>query len=618
MLKHATGWMMTTGFLFIFIFFLAEVTAEVEEVQSLSSALEQHINIEDVTLSSNSAMYDRNGELISDIYRDENRIYLTYEEIPSLIVQAFIATEDQRFFEHNGYDSIAIARAIVSNARQQGIEEGASTVTQQLARNLFLSHDQTYNRKMSEILYARELEKRYTKEEIIELYLNTVYFHNGVYGIEAASTFYFSKPSRELSLAEVAFLSAVPNNPTHYDPLTRSEQTKLRQEWILQKMLEAGYISTEQYEDALAEEIKLQVRQRVDRYPDYVTYIHHELTRLISASDGYEQRLRQAASEEAQEQIRFELEEKVQEVLEQGVRIETALDPLKQEQAVQTVQQELPRSDIESAVVMIDHTKHEIVALTGGKDYKKFNFHRAFQSFRQPGSAIKPLLVYAPYLNEYDIPLQSTINANDVCRGDYCPRNFGGGQYGMVSLETAFKHSFNTPAIRIMDRVGVETAFSYLEQLPFTKIAPEDYRLPAALGGFTYGVSPLELTSAYTTFATGGAFTPSYGIRQVTNKEGKVLYSWEQTETQLWRESTNEQMRRLLAAVLESGTGQRARIEGGYAGGKTGTTNDFYDLWFVGLTDTYTTGVWVGKDTPADLSAIYREAPHLHIWRKLQ
>lgn len=618
MLKLSTGWLLTLCFLILFSFLLVEVTAEVQDVQSLSDVLSNKVELTDISLPSNSTMYDRNGSLIADLYQAENRIYLEYEEIPQMIIDAFIATEDQRFYEHNGYDSIAIARAILANARQGRIEEGASTMTQQLARNLFLSHEQSYNRKMSEILYAHELEKKYTKQEIIELYINTIYFHNGVYGIEAAASYYFNKTSSELTLAEVAFLSAIPNNPSHYNPINHSDRTKLRQEWILQKMLEASFITKEQHEQALAEDIVLNVRQRTDKYPDYVTYIYQELTELVAVSDGYNAELGQASTEERKNEIQQNLQTHVQELLAQGVRIETALDPNLQNRAIKTIEQQLPQADVQSSVVMIDHEKAEIVAITGGKNYNKFDFHRGYQTFRQPGSSIKPLLVYAPYFEEYGVPIQSTINANHVCKGDYCPKNYGGGQYGTVNLETAFKHSYNTPAVRILDRVGVETAFSYLEKFSFSKVGPDDYHLPAALGGFAYGMSPLELTRAYTTFAHNGSYTPSYGIRQVTDQEGNLLYSWEKAEVNVWSPATNDKMRQLLSEVLQSGTGQRAQVNNAYSGGKTGTTNNEHDLWFVGLTDKYTTGVWVGKDTPAPLSSISSQTPHLLIWRNLQ
>ncbi|MFC0470555.1 transglycosylase domain-containing protein [Halalkalibacter kiskunsagensis] len=617
MLRLSTGWIFILIIFIAFSFLLFNVTAEVQEVKTISDVLNERANLEEIVISKNSLIYDRNGDVVSEVFRDANRIYLPYEEIPSVIIDAFIATEDQRFFEHKGYDAIGIGRALLQNARQDGIEEGGSTLTQQLARNLFLTHDQTYNRKVSELLYAHELEKNYTKEEIIELYINTIYFNNGLYGIEAASRYYFNKPSERLTIAEAAFLSAVPNNPSHYDPINNSEQTKLRQEWILTKMFEASYVTEEQFEEALEEPIVLNVKQKTDLYPDYVTYIHQEFKELVAEAEGYKEKMLQATSDAERTSIEQALQERVRQLLASGIHIETSLDPFLQNLAVKAIHRQVPDSDVQASAVMIDHNNNEIVAITGGKNHKKFDFHRGFQNPRQPGSAIKPLLVYAPYLDTFNVSTQSSINADNVCFGEYCPRNYGGSQYGMVSLTTALKHSYNTPAVSMLDQVGVDTAFQYVEKFGFSSLDQRDYRLPSALGGLTYGVTPLELTSAYTTFANDGTYHPSYGIRSVTDQDGTILYSWELNSVDVWSKETNDKMRSLLSEVLKSGTARRAQVPASYSGGKTGTTNNYYDLWFVGLTDEYTTGVWVGKDKQASIEHLNDKAPHLLIWQEL-
>ncbi|WP_026105162.1 transglycosylase domain-containing protein [Halalkalibacterium ligniniphilum] len=616
-MRASTGWLLTIlcfiGVSFLFI----EVVAEVQQVQTFSEVVDEHVNLDTITLSTNSQILAGNGELISEVYRDQNRIYLPYDKIPAHIINAFIATEDRRFFEHQGYDATSIVRALMTNLRSESIEQGGSTVTQQLVRNVFLSHEQTYQRKISELLYAYELEKHYTKEEIIELYINSIYFQHGVYGFEAASIYYFNRPSNELSLAEIAFLSAIPNNPTHYDPLRNKESTKLRQEWILEKMLEVDAISQEEYFAALEEPITLNIHERVDRFPDYVTYVHEEFKQLVAASEGFNTRLAEASTEDAKEEINASLNERVNELLQSGITIQTALDPAMQLRTRDSVTRRLPQADIQGAAVVIDHTTNEVIAITAGKNYSKFDFHRGFQSYRQPGSAIKPLLVYGPYFEEKEIPIHSTINADNFCSGNYCPKNFGGAQYGNVSLETAFKHSLNTPAVRILERVGVETAFKYLESFHFQRLTEKDYGLYAALGGFTYGMTPLELTSAYTTFGNNGVYQKPFAIREVTDRNGEVLYKWEVTPATIWSQETNDKMRTLLASVVQSGTGTKANVNSSYVGGKTGTTNDYLDLWFVGLTEQYTAGVWVGKDKPANLQSIYSQTPSQLIWRDI-
>ncbi|WP_216830768.1 transglycosylase domain-containing protein [Alkalihalobacterium elongatum] len=615
-MRIGTGLFLTAVLLVIFSFMTINTVNEMSNIQSIQSVLDEHIKIKEVQLSTNSYMYDRHGNLISEVYQAVNRIYLPFEDIPQTVINAFIATEDRRFLEHRGYDPASIVRAFITNYKNNSIEEGASTITQQLVRNLFLSHDQTYDRKLSELLYAYKLEQLYTKEKIIELYINTIFFHNGVYGFEAASHYYFSKPSNELTLAEISFLCAIPNNPSHYNPVKNSQNTKLRQQWILEKMLEAEAIGQKEYEKAIDEPIQLALSKKVDLYPDYVTYIHYELTQLIAYKEGYKQQLENATSE-SKRAVQQKLDERVQKMYEKGIRIETALDPDLQRKSIEATERNLPNNDIQSSAVIIHHPTKEIVAITGGRNYKKFDFHRGYQAFRQPGSTIKPLLVYAPYIAEHSVSNQSSVNADNFCKKDYCPKNFGGAQYGIVSLETAFKHSYNTPAVRILDRTGVDTSFRYLDKFSFSRLIPNDYRLSAALGGFTNGMSPLELTKAYTTFANDGIYQSSYGIRRVTDLKGNVLYEWNETPQHLWNSSVNQQMKVLLNKVVTEGTGKRANQPSTYIGGKTGTTNSFHDIWFVGIKDDYTAGVWVGKDQPSSLQSIYSRGPHIVIWRDI-
>ena len=617
MLRVSTGVFLTVLLFLFFGFILIKTTDEYHNIQTIHEVLDEHVNLEEIVLPTNSYIFDANGQLISEIYNEQNRVFLAYADIPEHVKNAFLATEDRRFFDHKGFDAHSIMRALVANIKSHSIEQGASTITQQLVRNVFLNHEQTYNRKLSELLYAYKLEEMYSKEDIIELYINTIFFQNGIYGIEAASRFYFNKTSAELSLAEVAYLCAIPNNPSHYNPLKYPENTKERQKWMLEKMLEVKDISEEEYSTAINAPIKLNITKRVDRYPDYVTYIHHELKQLVAEQEGFLQRLQLAPSDSEKEAVHQELGQRVEQILSEGIRIETNLLPELQNKAIEAVTKNVPYQDVQSAAVVIHHPTNKIVAITGGKGYKKFEFHRGFQSFRQPGSAIKPLIAYAPYINEYKVPTKSTVNANHYCKNGYCPKNYGGGQYGTVTLETAFKHSFNTPAVRILEQVGVDTAFSYLEKLQFSKLVKEDYRLPAALGGFTYGMSVLELTNAYTTFSHDGQFIKAHGINKVTNLKGELLYEWPYRETEVWSADTNDKMRTLLHKVMTEGTARAANMSSQYIGGKTGTTSDIHDLWFVGIRNEYTIGVWVGKDTPVNLQSIEGVRPQLKVWQDI-
>ena len=266
--------------------------------------------------------------------------------------------------------------------------------------------------------------------------------------------------------------------------------------------------------------------------------------------------------------------------------------------------------------MVIQHHTHELVSLIGGKNYKKNSFNRAYQSYRQPGSAIKPLLVYAPYIEETGASITSQVSGANYCKNGYCPENYGGASYGMVSLKRAFARSYNTPAIRLLEATGIKTSFNYLQTFQFKKVIKQDQQLAAAIGGFTYGMSPLELTRAFTSF-NDGSYQPARAITKITDRQGKTLYKWKDKSKQVWSESTVTKMRQLLHEVTVSGTAKGAYFPTGYIGGKTGTTNDYKDLWFVGLTDDYTTGVWMGKDTPASIEYLSKGSPQVKIWRNI-
>ncbi|MDQ0299912.1 penicillin-binding protein 1A [Salibacterium salarium] len=615
-MRIAAGYFFIIGFLTLFSFFLLGALQEGEDIKSVEAVLETETEIDTVTMPKNSYIYDKNGRVISEVTSQQNRRYVEYKDIPQLVKDAFLSTEDQQFFEHKGVDMSAVGRALIVNAKANSIEEGASTLTQQVVRNLYLSHEQSYNRKLSEVLYSYQLEQDYSKREILEFYVNTIYFNNGIYGFETASQSYFNKPSKELSLAEVAFLASIPANPEHYDPLTKKENTKLRQEWVLTKMQETGAISEERKADAMDEPIHITFSKKTDLYPSYTFYIEHELKQLIAAEEGYKNQLENAGDDE-KEEIEQKLNDRVDELWKSGIHIETSLHPEIQESVTSAVNEELDGSNVQGAAVVIDHATNRIVAMNGGKQYQKYDFQRAFQAYRQPGSAIKPLLVYGPYFEETEASTSDMVSSDPFCRNDYCPSNAGGDFYGNVTMETAFAQSYNTSALRLFDHTGIKTSFSYLEKFRFSKLQSDDYHYAAALGGFSHGVSPLELTDSYTVFSNHGEYTPSRGIKSVTDEEGNVLYEWEDSSQQLWKEETNQKLRQLMRSVLTEGTAGFADIKGEEWRGKTGTTNKYHDLWFVGYGDRYTAGVWVGEDNPASLEPISSRLPHLSLWKQI-
>lgn len=617
LLRTFTGYLIIAVLLPVFISVVFMTATELKQVQGFHDVLEEKMEISDISLPQTSLIKASNGTIISEIYRPVNRINLDSRDIPAFLKELFILSEDQHFYDHLGFDLPSMGRAFAINMKANDIEQGASTITQQLARNIFLTTEKTYNRKLSELLYAYEIERKYTKEEILELYVNAIYFQNGAYGIEAASRLYFQKQTNELSKAQLAFLASIPNNPSLYDPFVHFDQTKKRQERLIDQLSQQHFISLEEAEKIKSEPILIKTeKERIDLFPDYVTYVEVELKELIAQQEGFTEKLA-SADKQGKERIEAALSKRVEEVIASGIIIETALDMTIQERAKKAVERRLPYDDIEGAAAVINHENHQLIALIGGKNYKKYEFNRGFQAYRQPGSAIKPLLVYAPYLERTNASLTKTISAAPFCKNGYCPQNYGGARYGMVTLERAFINSYNTPAVRLLDSVGIENAFMDLANFNFAKVSKSDHALPAAIGGFSSGMTPLELTSAYTVFANSGTYQPTRAIRKVTDLKGKVLYSWNDNSVQVWSENTTDKIRQLMKKTVQSGTAQKAYLSNGYAGGKTGTTNDFKDYWYIGLTDQYTAGVWVGKDLPESIEYIQFSAPQQLIWKDI-
>ncbi len=614
-MRKFIGYLLIISVVPIFMMLIFLAYQEWTKAEGLHKVLDDKISRDSIHLEQTSYMVDKNGELISEISLNKKRINLRNNEIPSFLKDIFIATEDRQFYQHAGIDAAAISRALLINSSSSSIEQGASTITQQLARNVYLTQEKTYNRKITELLYAYQMERILSKQEILDLYINAIYFNNGVYGIEAASQYYFSQPATKLSKAELAFLAAIPNNPEKYNPLKHFEATKTRQERILKQMVQENKLTKKEYEQLVQEKIILKIRSSIDLFPDYVTYVHKELKELVATNEGLTSKLK-SNNQTTREKAEQQLNNKVTKLLNSGVTIHTALNPQLQAAAKRALNNGIASANTEGATVVIQHHTHKLVSLIGGKDYKKNSFNRAYQSYRQPGSAIKPLLVYAPYIEETGASITSQVSGANYCKNGYCPQNYGGSSYGMVSLKRAFARSYNTPAVRLLEATGIKTSFKYLQTFQFNKVIEQDQQLAAAIGGFTYGMSPLELTRAFTSF-NDGRYQPARAITKITNRQGNTLYKWKDTPKQVWSPSTVTKMRQLLHEVTVSGTAKRAYFPTGYIGGKTGTTNDYKDLWFVGLTNHYTTGVWIGKDTPANIEYLSSGSPQVQIWRNI-
>ena len=548
------------GFLFIFscipfIWFTSQKTWQQFAVaKEHSEQINETINIPKTTIQLPVTLVDKDNNVFSEEYV-EWRQPTKLEDLPEIALQLFVLSEDQQFYHHIGFDVSAIARAFVTNSSEQSIQQGGSTITQQLVRMRYLSQEKTYERKLMELFYAYKLEQAYSKEAILEMYINEAYFANQVYGLGGASTYYFQKPLNELTVAEIAFLCAIPNNPTLYNPLKNFDATKERQERLLDILVREDIISSQDATTYKQQPISLQLKNKIQQYPSYTTYILQELKWLVATQEGFDVRIENATTETEASAIRQQLDTRIDELLQAGLTIYTALDPEKQLSDEAQIDDLLTIPDLQASTTVIDNATREIVSIYAGKGYEKFGFHRAYQGFRQPGSAFKPLVVYAPLFEYTTYTPDSSISGGEYCVDDFCPKNYGDIVYGNLSIRKALRYSVNTSALQLMHEVGLQSAFSYIDRFHFQAITERDKSYAAALGGLTYGVTTLELADAYTSFIDG-TYQRAHGIRKVTNPNGKLLYTWDNTYETIWSEKTVNYMRSMLQDVVQNGTGQ--------------------------------------------------------------
>ncbi|TQR09847.1 transglycosylase domain-containing protein [Psychrobacillus soli] len=602
---------------FPFIWFLYSfIHTEILVASSYKDNLATSIQLSSPPISSPIVLLDEDGQVFTEDYI-EWRDPLPLEYIPLFVQELFIQSEDVEFYQHIGFNFSAIFRAVFANAIANSKEQGASTITQQLVRLRYLTTEKTYERKVTELLYAYEMEKQSTKEEILSNYLNEIYFGNQVYGIGAAATYYFSRPLNELTEAELAFISAIPNNPTRYDPLVNFDAVKKRQELLIDVLVKNEKIAATDGEILKAAPIVLHTKTKTQLYPAYSTYVVEELKNLIALKEGFTEKIAHAQNEQHKQHFEKGLQTRVNEIGTQGITIYTALDPVKQQKDEKYVNDLLRRTaDLQAATAVINNETREIISLYGGKNYKKFDFHRAFQAVRQPGSAFKPLLVYAPLFETTSLTPRNMIHAGKLCIGTYCPQNYGGAIYGNVTIQQAFRSSYNTPAVRLLQTTGIETAFDKLAPFQFNHIVDEDHSYAAALGGLTKGVTPLEMADAYTSFING-MYKPAHAIRKVVDKNGDILYEWNEEKQEVWSPKTVQTMRNLLQDVVTNGTGKGISVQSSYVGAKTGTTNDYVDYWIAGLSYTYTSTVWIGYDMPKNMKPIESKKIHHSIFNQI-
>lgn len=545
-----------------------------------------------------SQVFDSHGRLITTLHSDQNRLPIDINKVPQNLQNAFIAAEDNRFYEHIGIDPIGIFRAIFANLTNRGIAQGGSTITQQLAKNAFLSQEQTLKRKIQEAMLALEIEHKYSKKEILEMYMNQIYFGQGAYGIQTAAKTYFNKDVNELTLTQCAMLAGLPKSPNYYSPFNNLNEAKKRKNVVLDQMVKYGYVSAAEAEDAKNQDLglsKSHQSKEADEYASFIDYVSQQVAKKYGDNALYKE----------------------------GLKIYTTMDVDKQHAAVRAMRN-LPNNytdengltQPQAAIVSIDPKTGHILAMVGGRGQDSFN--RASMAVRQPGSAFKPF-VYLTAL-QHDMTPDTTMNDQPVTYGGWSPKNAGGSYSGTMTLSDALAHSVNTIAVQLADQVGTKNIIANAKKMGITTLDAKDDNLAMALGGLTKGVTPLEMASAYGTFANKGVHVKPTAIVKILDRNGNVLedastLEKEETKTRVMSEREAYEMTTMLEGVIDHGTGTAAAI-GRPAAGKTGTTDDNKDAWFVGYTPDIVTAVWIGDDTGShSLGEIYGGTIPAEIWK---
>lgn len=569
-MRITTGYLVLLGLTMMLLFSLFSIKDELKTARTLFFWADEQTTRHPLTSYQPITVTYENKrvELYDGLRRDD----LTPRTLPKKVEQAFVAIEDQRFYQHDGYDITGILRAFTKN-QSDSKSQGGSTITQQLARMTYLTNEKTYTRKIKELLIAVSLEQKYSKKELMTAYVNQAYFANNIYGIELAAKSYFNKPARELSWSEISFLTAIPNNPSLYDPLRFPENTKKRQQRIVQALIRDRVLT----KDFAISRVSPRSYKPSVPYPDYIDATVQAAVRMTAQKKGWSEK-------HAAEYLH-----------QQGAVISTYLDSTEQRRAKEALRN-LP-NPIEGAYVGIDGQTHGVTALVGYKSNLTGQFNRAVQSYRQPGSAIKPLLVYGPYLEKTKARLSSTLDGSPVCIDGYCPSNSGNRILGQVTIADAIAYSYNTPAIRAF-AVSFREGLKSIRPFQFSQWTREDDAFTSALGGLQYGISPYELTNAYSVFVNDGIYRPASMIKSITLKNGMVERPQEK-EQRIWSSQTNRELRAGLKNVMTYGTGRKGYDSSArYIGGKTGTTNDNKDMWFVGIKNQHIGGIWLGADRP--------------------
>lgn len=529
-----------------------------------------------------SQIFDIKGRLITTVHAEENRLPVPISQVPKNLQNAFVAAEDARFYEHHGIDPRGIMRAAYNNiVTHNATGQGGSTITQQLARNAFLTQDQTLRRKLMEAVLALEIERKYDKEEILEMYMNQIYFGQGCYGIQTAAHVYFGKDVKDLSLAQCAMLAGLPNSPNYYSPFRSLEAAKSRQAVVLDQMEKYGYITAADAESAKKDDLHLAKQEKTGTAATasyFVSYISQLIEEKYDSDALYKE----------------------------GLKVYTTLDLDQQKAAEAAVLHDLPAgskdknglTQPQGALITIQAKTGYITAMVGGRGEDHFN--RAVQMVRQPGSSFKPF-TYVTALSKGMSSGKMLDNKKETFAGGWTPKNYEGTYGGPVSMREALVHSMNVPTINLANEVGMSNIIDTAKKCGISTLVDSgqysDVNLAASIGGLSKGVSLIDMAKAYSVFANGGVLIEPTAILKVVDRSGNVLEEHQTAkQTRVLNENACWQLTDLLQDAVLHGTGGGAYI-GRPMAGKTGTTDDEHDAWFVGYTPDMITAVWIGDDT---------------------
>jgi penicillin-binding protein 1A len=538
----------------------------------------------DVKRQPSISYLDRSGGLIA-VRGSQLTPPVNLDELPPYVPAAFVSIEDQRFYHHFGFDPIGMARMMVVNIKARHIVQGGSTITQQLARNLFLTPDQTIRRKVQELILAVWLETKFSKKQILSLYLNRVYFGEGAYGIEAASQRYFNTPASKLSVGEAALLAGLMKGPSRYSPVSATQRAQTRANVVLNKMVETHAITEAQRQEAISHPVQVQVALANQNAQYFIDWLDAQVRGIVGQP-------------------------------QEDLVVETTLDLAIQangERAVRTITaRDGPTKGVQQAALIALDGEGRVRAYVGGVDYGQSQFDRVATAQRQAGSSWKPF-VYLTAMEQGRTPDQQVVD-EPVTIGAWQPRNFEGAYLGQITLQTALAQSINTVAARLANEIGTTNVAQTARRLGIT--SPIQTAPSMALGAVE--VSPLEMAQAYASFSNGGFQVKAYGVERIRTGTGKVLFDHglgAQPHAQVIGQPALSEMAQMMREVLVDGTGARAHIPGYDLAGKTGTTSDYRDAWFIGFTGGFTAAVWTGRDDDTPMKRVTGGAAPAEIWR---